>query len=149
MYVGLLPRAYVSPRYSHVVPVVRIEGLSFTLSNAPPLLLARNASGTVQPRTGTICRCCYFLDKCTVLLGYSRGASSSNFTSIERVLGTQPMLLEASHKWRKIGSHEERKNNDLRDVHPFVNSNELRTAAHPCAALPRCNVQSPVQRPTT
>ena len=50
---------------------------------------------------------------------------------------------------RNTRTHKGRKNNEPRGVHPFVNSNVLRTAAHPRAALPSHNVQSSLPSPTT
>ena len=50
---------------------------------------------------------------------------------------------------RNTRTHKGRKNNEPRGVHPFVNFNVMRTAAHPRAALPSHNVQSSHPSPTT
>ena len=49
---------------------------------------------------------------------------------------------------RKASSQECRKEQWTRDVRPFVITNVMRTAAHPRAALTRCNVQSTTYVPT-
>ena len=67
-----------------------------------------------------------------------------------KVLGVGPMLPKAPLTGalvRKRRTHKGRKNNDPRDVHPFVITNGMRTAAHPRAALSPHNIQSTMYVP--
>ena len=105
-------------------------------------------SGTVQRRAAVACRMVASFTECAGSSVVGRGTSVSNGSSIGRVLGVQPMLLE-THNRRKTGTHKGRKNNEPRGVHPFVISNVLRTATRSRAALPSHNVQSFLPSPTT
>ena len=146
-YLGLVPRVHTSPRCH--CPSRRVGSLAVCACRCalPP---------AVSPLGRALCSVAL-----PSLVGWSSlprsardGWSPGEVRAYRTVRRTDEYSVRSRcysghHNRRKTRTHKGRKNNDPRGVHPFVNSNVMRTAARPRAALPSHNVQSSHPSPMT